>query len=96
VANNNKKATVTVNNADFDELLRREFNGRARLYGLPRGMLLSRAMFLVCQELLGEIETQKMIGGLRRYAHKKELPFKEEVVVDTDCWKKFVSNYSQK
>ena len=90
MANKKKKTSITVDSDDFEEQLRILFNNIAEAYEIPRGRFLSRALYLACQEILGDIEMKKSVDVMQKVAQRNAQGFKEEAVLDTKAWKQLI------
>lgn len=86
----NRKSSITVESSDFEEQLRQSFNHIATAYDIPRGELLSRALYLVCEEFHREFHgansMQVIIESMKEFAQERGLTFKDELVQDTQGW----------
>ena len=85
-----KKTSITVDKDDFEEQLRNQLDSVTYSFDVPRGLFLSRGIYLACKEfnqaMCGEQHMPMKVDLMRDFARKSGLPFKEEVFLDTDAW----------
>lgn len=92
-----KRISFTLADDDYvSPELRENFSHIAKNCGIPVGILLSRAFYMVCEEHYGEVLARvespmdDTLDEIRQNPQDIRKPLKEEMVADTEAWSNFV------
>ena len=89
-----KRVSFTLAEDDYVNTdLREEFSHIAKSSGMPIGVLLSRAFYLVCAEH-HEHRMEGMLNQMRQEPRDPSKPLKEEMVADSEAWEQYKTDCS--
>ena len=90
-----KKKTITFDAEGFEKQIYKEFRRYARRHGVPVGIAISRAFFLLCTEKKNKAQSDLWVKAMKNRAEKRDETFVEEAVLDTEDWEEYVGNCSE-
>ena len=90
MADRAKKTRISVNKDELDAITLEEFDFVAKAYQIPRGKLLSRALYLAAREIRGEAVNYDINVG-QDMAKRAGRTVDKDILLDTKSWLKLVS-----
>ena len=81
-----KKTRISVNKDDLDVASLKQFDHVASGLGIPRGKLLSRALYLAARELSFPENHDHSIKSRQKFAESKGKTVDEDILLDTESW----------